>query len=226
MQLLQPARGYRVAVDSVLLAAAVAARPGQRVLDLGCGVGAVGLCLLARVPGIEVIGIELQPFLAELGRRNAALNRVEERLEILQHDIAGPLPAALGQFDHVVSNPPYLAAAAADPSPDPLKAAATVESTADLARWLAVATRQLAADGTLTLVHRRDRLAEIAAHLAALGWGAVAIKPLAPVNRMLVRARHAPAAMHEHAPFVLHGADGDYTSEAEAILRHAEPLAF
>ena len=61
VRLLQLRRGYRVAVDSVLLAASVEASAGARILDLGCGTGAVALCLAARVPGVTVVGLELQP---------------------------------------------------------------------------------------------------------------------------------------------------------------------
>jgi tRNA1(Val) A37 N6-methylase TrmN6 len=54
----QPTRGYRVAVDPVLLAAAVEPKAGDRVLDMGCGVAAISLCLLARCPDISVVGLE------------------------------------------------------------------------------------------------------------------------------------------------------------------------
>ena len=227
VRLLQPRRGYRVAVDAVLLAAAIDAGPDMRVLDLGAGVGAVGLCIAHRVPGCRIVGIELQPELAALAERNAALNGVSDRLRTIVHDLALPLPQALGRFDHVATNPPYLAAAVADPSPDASKALATVESSAALARWLEVATDALKPAGTLTLIHRSDRLNEVAVHLARLGWGDLTVKLLMPAARALVRARRtATAARHDTPPLVLHRADGGYTDEAEAILRHGRPLAF
>jgi len=227
VRLLQPRRGYRVAVDAVLLAAAVDAGPGMHILDLGAGVGAVGLCIAHRVPHCHVVGIELQPELAALAERNAALNGVSDRLRTIVHDLAQPLPRALGEFDHVVTNPPYLAAAVADPSPDASKALATVESSAALARWLEVATAALKPAGTLTIIHRSDRADEIAAHLARLEWADLTIKPLAPAARMLVRARRADRPnRRDVTPLVLHRTDGGYTDEAEAILRHGQPLAF
>ncbi|MDI1283971.1 MAG: methyltransferase [Reyranella sp.] len=231
VRLLQPARGYRVAVDAVLLAAAVDAASGQHVLDLGAGVGAVGLCLAARVPGCNIVGIELQAGLAALATRNAALNGAGDHLRTIVHDIAGPLPPDLVSpdlvgFDHVVTNPPYLAAAVADPSPDPSKALATVESSADLARWLSVATGALKPTGTLTVIHRSDRLEEIVDHLTRLGWGDVMLKRLPPAARVLVRARFGAPARRESPPLRLHRPEGGYTDEAEAILRHAQPLAF
>lgn len=227
VRLLQPARGYRIAVDAVLLAAAVDAAPGQRILDLGAGVAAIGICLAARLPGCSVVGVELQGALAELAERNANLNGVADRVRTVIHDLATPLPAALGRFDHVVTNPPYLAAAVADPSPNPSKALATVESSADLARWLTVATTAAEPAGTLLVIHRSDRLNEILGHLDRLGWGDVTVKRLPPAARVLVRARRADRPRRRDAPpLTLHRPDGRYTDEAEAILRHAGPLAF
>jgi tRNA1(Val) A37 N6-methylase TrmN6 len=227
VRLLQPPRGYRVAVDAVLLAAAVDAAPDDRVLDLGAGVGSVGLCLAARVPDCTIVGIELQPELAALAVRNAALNGAESRLQTIVHDLAQPLPPDLVGFDHIATNPPYLAAAVADPSPDRSKALATVESSADLARWLAVAVGALKPTGTLTVIHRSDRLEEIIGHLVRLGCGDVTVKLLPPAARVLLRARRTNEPVRRASPpLVLHGPAGGYTEEAEAILRHAAPLAF
>lgn len=227
VRLLQPRRGYRVAVDAVLLAAAVDAHAGERVLDLGAGVGAVGLCIAARVAGSAIVGIELQPVLAALAERNFLMNGMGDRLRLVLHDVAQPLPKDLGAFDHVATNPPYLAAAVADPSPNAIKALATVESSADLARWLDVATGALTPAGTLTAIHRRDRLEEIVARLDALGWRDIAVKPLAPAARVLVRARRATTLVRRDLPpLVLHRSEGGYTAEAEAILRGGQPLAF
>jgi tRNA1(Val) A37 N6-methylase TrmN6 len=227
VRLLQPERGYRVAVDAVLLAAAIDAAPGERVLDLGAGVGAVGLCLAARVPDCTVVGIELQPALAQLAERNALLNGMNGRMRTIVHDLARPLPSDLGAFDHVATNPPYLAAAVADPSPVRSKALATVESSADLARWLAVAAGATKSAGTLLVIHRSDRLEEVVSCLVGLGWGDVAIRRLPPAARVLVRARRSTAARQREAPpFVLHRPDGAYTDAAQAVLRGAAPLAF
>jgi tRNA1(Val) A37 N6-methylase TrmN6 len=227
VRLLQSRRGYRVAIDAVLLAAAVKPAAGERVLDLGAGVGAVGLCLAKRLPECTILGIELQPALAQLAERNATRNALGGRVRTIVHDIAQPLPRTLPLFDQVATNPPYLAAAVADPSPDPSKALATVESSANLARWLEVATGALKPAGTLTLIHRSDRLEEIASHLIRLGCGALTVKRLPPVARVLVRARRSAApALTESPPLVLHKPEGGYTEAAEAILRHAASLDF
>ncbi|MGQ3302168.1 tRNA1(Val) (adenine(37)-N6)-methyltransferase [Reyranella sp.] len=227
VKLLQPRRGYRIAVDAVLLAAAVDAKAGESVLDLGAGVGAVGLCIAARVPDCDITGIELQPALAALAEENAVLNDAADHVRTLVHDLAQPLPPGLGPFDHLATNPPYLPAAVADPSPDRSKALATVESSANLARWLTVATSALKPAGTLLVIHRSDRLEEIVGILDRLGWGDVTVKRLPPAARVLVRARAAGELRRQDAePLVLHRPGGGYTDEAEAILRHGQPLAF
>ncbi len=227
IRLLQPSHGYRVAVDAVLLAAAIDAGPGDRVLDLGAGVGAVGLCLAARVPDCTIMGVELQPELASLAARNAVLNSADHRMRTIVHDLALALPPDVTGFDHVATNPPYLPAAVADPSPNASKALATVESSADLARWLAVAAAALKPTGALTVIHRSDRLEEILAHLSALGWDDFMVKHLPPAARVLLRARRSGTpARRTSPPLVLHRPEGGYTDEAEAILRHAAPLAF
>ncbi|NHX27288.1 methyltransferase domain-containing protein, partial [Escherichia coli] len=97
----QPCDGYRAGVDPVLLAAAVPASAGQRVLELGCGVGVASLCLGARVPDLTITGVELQPDYAELARRNAEENGVQ--MAVVESDLRS-LPADLRSvsFDHVV----------------------------------------------------------------------------------------------------------------------------
>ena len=70
----QPAHGYRVAIDPVLLAAAVPARAGERVLDAGAGTGAASLCLAARVPECRIVGLELQRPLQRIASHNVTQN--------------------------------------------------------------------------------------------------------------------------------------------------------
>ncbi len=233
VRLLQPARGYRVAVDAVLLGAAIPAGADERVIDVGCGVGAAALCLLARlesagVTDLKVIGLELQPHLAELARRNAERNGFNECLEIVTGDVAAP-PQGLGTFDHVMTNPPYLPAARADPPPDRSKALATVESTADLAGWMTFCLKVLRPGGTLSLVHRADRQTEIV-DLLRPHAADIAILPLLPqegaaAKRLLLRLRQGRGGEVRMLPaMILHHTGGEYTPAADAVLRGAQHL--
>jgi len=228
LTLLQPRTGYRAAIDPVLLAAFVPARPGDRVLDLGCGAGTAALCLGARVPGIDLFGLELQPAYADLARRNAAANAVA--LVVHEGCVTRP-PAALRalSFDAVLMNPPYFSASATA-SPDPGRAAARREGAVGLADWIDAGLRRLIPGGVIAIVHRTERLGPILAALEGRAGG-VEILPVAarqgrPAGRVLVRARKASrAGLALHAPLTLHEGNahrGDaesYTAVVRALLR-------
>ena len=86
----QPETGFRSGLDAVFLAAACSAADGDRVLEAGCGAGAAALCLLARVPGAHVTGVEIDPGLAALARANAEDNGVSSRFEIVAANVGSP----------------------------------------------------------------------------------------------------------------------------------------
>jgi tRNA1(Val) A37 N6-methylase TrmN6 len=232
VRLRQPATGYRAAIDPVLLAAAVPAVAGDSVLDVGAGAGAAALCLARRVEGCRVTGIELDPDLAGLCRENAALNGFDDRVAVTQGDLTRPPPSlAAGTFDHVMANPPYLEAARASLSPDPSKAAASVEGQGDLADWVGFCLAMARPRGSVTLIHRADRLDRILACLGSQA-GAIAVLPLwpklhggRPAKRVIVQARKGTATPLRLLPGItLHADGGGFTPRADAILREGAAL--
>ncbi|RYH08229.1 tRNA1(Val) (adenine(37)-N6)-methyltransferase [Tropicimonas sp. IMCC6043] len=232
LALWQPAKGYRAGIDPVLLAAACPAEPGQSVLELGCGTGTASLCLAARVSGLALTGVERQPEIAALARRNAAENGVE--MNVVEADLAH-LPPGIRQrsFDHVIANPPYFRRENSHASPHGAREAAMGEET-PLALWIATAARRLATKGWLTLIHRPERLADLLG--TQDGLGSVQIQPLQPregrdASLVIVRLRKGGRApLRLHAPLVLHRGrmhefDGeDYSEEITAVLRGGAAL--
>jgi len=79
LRLRQPKSGHRAGHDAMLLAAATPARSGDRVVDLGAGVGAAGLAVARRVSGIKLVLVEIDEKLAELARSNANSNVLRPR---------------------------------------------------------------------------------------------------------------------------------------------------
>jgi len=232
LHLWQPLKGYRAATDPVLLAAACPANPGESVLDLGCGAGAAALCLAARVAGLHLAGLELQPAYAALARRNAVENGFVMQVEC--GDLA-LMPRPLRRdFDHVIANPPYYPAGGT-PSPEAGRARA-LQAEVPLGAWVEAAARRLAPGGWLTLICGADGLPQV---LSALGakMGSAAVLPLQPregkaARRILLRARKGgKGAFRLLAPLVLHKGpahDGDresYTPTANAVLREGASLA-
>lgn len=226
IRLQQPLAGYRVAIDPVFLAAATPAGSGTEVLDLGCGVGAAALCLLARVPHCRVTGWDIQPAMAELARQNAALNDCSDRFRVACRDGLSRDPEQHARFDLVMTNPPFQAAGTATASPHAGKARAHQEGGGDLCDWLNAAFYCLRPGGCLTLVHRADRLHDLLSGLRER-CGDITIYPLwpgkgRPARRVLLRARVGSRAPTRMLPGLeLHGPGQHFTADAEAILRHA-----
>lgn len=232
LRLWQPAKGYRAATDAVFLAAACPAQPGDSVLDLGCGAGAASLCLAARVPGLALAGLELQPDYAELATRNAA--RAGVAFDVVTGDLAH-FPRALARdFDQVIANPPWYPPGGT-PSPQAGRATA-LQVRLPLGLWVATAARRLRPGGWLTLIAGADSLPELLAALAPK-LGSAAVLPLQPrpgraAPRLILRARKGgrapfrllpPLVLHQGAA---HDGDGDdFTPAASAILRDSAPLS-
>lgn len=229
VDLRQPEQGYRAAIDPVLLAAATPAIAG-RVLDVGAGVGAAGLCYAFRVPGAQVLGLELQSDLAALANENATRNDCHDRVRIVEGDLLRPpsdfVPSS---FDHVMANPPYMPPDRGGPPPDPSKAAAMVEGEAGLSAWITFCLDMVKPKGSVTMVHRADRLDELLALFREQAGGIVVV-PLwpgggRPAKRVIVRARRdVRTPLRLTAGLTLHAEDGVYTDEALAILQDGEPL--
>jgi tRNA1(Val) A37 N6-methylase TrmN6 len=232
IKLEQPASGYRVSVDTVFLAGAVPAASGQRILDLGCGVGGAMLCLATRVPGLSITGIEIQADLALLGEKNIERNPGGSNLSLRTGDVTALTPNMVGKFDHVMMNPPYHNEMQHDVSDNAQKRTANTEKSGDLQLWIGSAGQALKEGGTLTLIHRADRLREILLYLPPV-FGAMEVLALNPkadaplAKRIIIRARKgASEAITYCTPLILHEATGGYTEAAESILRHLKPVEF
>ena len=232
LRLWQPRSGYRAGVDPVLLAASVPAVAGQRVLELGCGVGTAILCLGARVPGLMLTGVELQADYAALAARNGG-----DALEVVTADLtAMPLHLRERQFDHVLANPPYFDRAASIKSGDPLREAALGETT-PLRDWVSVAGKRLAPKGMAHFIHRIERLPDLIRALPA-DLGSIEVLPIAPragrdAKLVILRARKGGrGAFKLHNTFIMHAGaehlkDGDsFVPRARAVLRYGAALNF
>lgn len=212
LRLRQPKSGHRAGHDAMLLAAATAARSGDRVVDFGAGVGSAGLAVAKRVPGIELILVEIDPALADLARGNAAANAIAA--DVIELDVTSAadafIAAGLGpdSVDVVLMNPPFNDPARHRASPDKTRELAHVATAATLESWIHAARRTLKSGGVLSLIWRADGLVDV---LAALdrGFGSLAILPVhgdakTPAIRLLVRAiKGGKAPLQIHAALIL-----------------------
>jgi tRNA1(Val) A37 N6-methylase TrmN6 len=230
----QPRAGFRVGIDSVMLPAAVPACAGETILDVGTGVGAAALCLARRVAGCKVVGLEVQPELAELARGNAERNGLSGSFEVVVGDVSDP-PKRITQqkIFHVMMNPPYLEQGRGRAPKSVSRAKSSIEGAAALAEWIEFGFRALRSKGSLTIIHRADRLQDILVALKqnARDAGDIVVFPLwsetrrNPAIRVIIRVRKGVAAPLRIAHgLVLHESDGAFTQEADAVLRHGRAL--
>ncbi|MGH6727896.1 MAG: tRNA1(Val) (adenine(37)-N6)-methyltransferase [Pseudolabrys sp.] len=232
LRLRQPLAGHRVGHDAILLAAATQGRAGEHALDLGAGVGAAGLALAARVAGLSVTLVEIDPALCALAGENARRNQLAERVRVLTADAEDAdslIAAGIGGVDRVLMNPPFHDASRQNMSPDPRRRLAHAGAPGLLPRWVATAARLLKPQGVLTLIWRADALADVQAALAA-AFGGTSVLPVlpradAPAIRVLVRAvKFDTGALRTFPALVLNDGHGKPTAAAEAVLRGGEAL--
>jgi len=207
LRLKQLKSGHRAGHDAVLLAAATATRPGDRVADLGAGAGVAGLAVARRVAGIDLVLVEIDAALAGLARANADANAIQADVIVLDVEAdAGAFTAAglaPDSVDAVLMNPPFNDPARHRASPDTARGIAHVATATTLSKWIHAARRILKSKGILTLIWRADGIAEVLATLDH-GFGSLQVLPVhgdarGPANRILVRATkggRAPTQIH------------------------------
>jgi tRNA1(Val) A37 N6-methylase TrmN6 len=235
LSLLQPKAGYRAGIDGLLLAASVPAGEGDAVLDVGAGVGVVGLAVARRLAQARVSMVERNPRLAELARSNIERNNLADRVRLFEGDITRPsselvaLGLAAETFDHVLANPPFHVEGRGTAASDPLKAGANAMPDGDLHRWVRFMAGMTRTGGTATMIHRADALHAILQALAGR-FGGAAVLPIhprdgEPASRVLVQGTKGSRAPLELRPgLVLHNADHSFRPDVEAILRHGAAL--
>lgn len=225
VRLRQPRRGYRAGLDAALLAAACNAGPGQRVIEAGCGVGGALLAAATRRMQASFFGIERDPYMLALAQENIVANGLSGRVAALAGDVgAGFRALGLEPFDAAMANPPFFDDAAAIRGPAPARAGAYLADDG-LEAWAGFLLKAVREGGSLTLIHRADRLGDILRLLAPKA-GSIRIRPVQPfahqpAKRVLVRAVKTGKAPLALLPaLVLHDpAGGKHTAEVEAILR-------
>lgn len=236
LRIVQKKRGHRVGHDAILLAAGTAARPSDRVIEFGAGVGAAGLALAVRCPEVEVTLIERDAELSAIAAENVIRNGLGQRVRVVTLDVTAPSDEfsahgiGPGFADRVLMNPPFNDPARQNVSPDPVRRAAHAGGEGLLEQWIRTAERVLHSAGGLTLIWRADGLGDVLAALES-SFGEVAVMPVhgragAPAIRVLINARKGSRAPLKLLPGLnLNDEEGRPTESAEAVLRGAQALA-
>lgn len=227
--------GYRIiqdpgrfcfGMDAVLLSgfAGSSIKPGANILDLGTGTGIIPILLEARSEASHLTGLEIQAESADMARRSVKLNHLEEKISIIQGDIkeAGVLFAA-ASFDVVTCNPPYMIGQHGLKNPDTPKAIARHEILCTFEDVAAAASKLLCTGGSLFLVHRPFRLAEIMMTLMRYKLEPKRMQLVYPFvdrepNMVLLQAvRGGKSRLKVEKPLIIYQKPGVYTDEIYEI---------
>lgn len=223
IKLQQPKDGYRVAIDPILLAAYVHVKPNQKILDAGCGVGAISLILKSREPSLRITAVDLDAEMCRLCKQNAELNAydinvvncgVEDIRSFTQQE----------DFDQIVTNPPFFKKEASRISDK--KQLANFE-TIELNKWIAFCIKKLKNGGVFSIIHSATRTGDIL-QTAMAYLGDITIVPIyskcgTDAKRVIITGKKGRKSDMKIAPGVIvHNDDSSYTEIAKKILAGEE----
>jgi tRNA1Val (adenine37-N6)-methyltransferase len=217
--------GYRFSIDAIILAYHVHPRPEGTILELGTGCGIIPLILAYRHPGVKVVGIEVQPELAELADHNARKNGMQDRIEIFCMDLRDldtdrvPHP-----IDMVVTNPPYRKTLSGKINPNPQRAVARHELKATLANVVASAGSLLQTGGKFVTVYTAERAMELLMRMKSGGIEPKSMRSIHSVTNsnakliLIEGIKDGRPGTKILPPLVVYGPDGNYTPEMKAMF--------
>jgi tRNA1Val (adenine37-N6)-methyltransferase len=226
LNILQKKQGYRFSIDALLLANFPQPYPDDRMIDLGTGCGIIPLILFYRKRAAKIIGVEIQPSLADLARRNAALNRCSSKFQILEEDLRN-LEERFGResFDRVFVNPPYRKVGSGRINPHSEKAIARHEVRAALEDVLRCAHSLLKDKGRLDMIYPASRSADLLRGLSKLHLEPKRLQFVHSHERdearlILVEAlKEGRAQVKILPPFFLYDSSGNYTPAARELFQ-------
>jgi tRNA1Val (adenine37-N6)-methyltransferase len=231
-RLFQLRDGHRFSTDDVLTAwyGTSWCPTARTVLDLGSGIGSVGMIAAWRLSGAGFVTIEAQEESVRLAKKSARYNGLKGRYEIRHGDFRDPaLLRAEEAFDLVLASPPYFPRGSGIEGDHPQKIACRFELRGDIADYCAVAAQHLAPGGFMACVFPTEQLRRVeeaarAAELSIVRRRPVVLRegnePLLSLFGM-VRSDHLPVRFREQTwvepALVIRGKDGEVHPEYAAL---------
>lgn len=229
-------KGSGYGVDAVLLAAFASGETGAkglqknaakylRIADLGTGCGVVAFIMHHKLGGARLTGFDISPAAIERAEKACEMNGLETDIDFVCCDIKDI--EAAGEFDAVLTNPPYFRRTPDEPGaadPDE-RYIARHETTAEIKDFAIIASAMLKEGGSLYMVHRPDRLADIISEMRAAGIEPKEMQPVVPYagkasNMILIHGIKGAGPELKMLPGIaVHSANGGYTAD---IIKYYE----
>lgn len=225
LKIIQNKNGFCFGIDSVLLSDfAKEIKKNSTILDMGTGTGILGILLSAKTQNTKITGVEIQPEVAEMAKRSVQLNHLEERINIVCEDIKKLKEKyETGSFDAIVTNPPYKKVGTGRINENEAKLISRHEITANLEDFIKMASYLLKDQGSIYMVHRPERLADIITDLRKYKLEPKGMKFVYPCQRkepnlILVKAtKNARPFLKVEKPMYIYDLQGDYTEDVLKI---------
>ena len=220
VRVLQKRKGYRFSVDAPLLADFIRTEPSDEIIELGAGSGVISLLLSIKLFR-HITAVEVQGDLADLARRNVALNGLEDRVRIVEADLRSFDPGKT--FDVVFSNPPYIRGRGSRLSLSEEKSVAKHEIKCDIYDIMRKTRAFLKEDGRAYFIYPEKRRKDFIDAVNAYDLKLMTVRPIQPregqaANLFLAECDRVSSKTRVLPPFILYGKDGEYTAEAEAVF--------
>jgi tRNA1(Val) A37 N6-methylase TrmN6 len=224
--------GHRFSTDDVLTAwyGTSWAPSASRVLDLGSGIGSVGMIAAWRLPGALFVTIEAQDESVRLARKSAAYNGLDARYDIRHGDFRGDEALEPGEtFDLVLGSPPYFPLGTGIEGDHPQKVACRFEVRGDISDYARIAAKHLAAGGVFACVFPEDQRARLEDAIRGAGMTIVRRRPVVfregepPLVGLflMMRANDLPVSARDGSwvepPLVIRKTDGSVHPEYAAV---------
>ena len=225
MKIIQNKNGFCFGIDSVLLSDfAKEIKNGAKCVDLGTGTGILGILLCAKTNLSQIIGIEIQEEVAEMANRSIILNNLENKFKIININLKEIKNNKINyleknSFDYIITNPPYKKLNTGKINENEKKLISRHEITASLDDFIEVANYLLKDKGTIFMVHRPERLADILEKMRKEKIEPKEIKFVYPKvneepNLILIKGvKNAKPFLKINKPLYIYNEDGSYTDE-------------
>ncbi len=162
-KVIQKKDGFRFGIDAILLAEFYEGNPKKRILEIGCGTGIISILLAKEGKARDIVALEIQEEMAELTRRNISIQNLDEIIEVVNQDVK---KLSMGNtFDSIICNPPYMTVDGKRINEKDSKTISRHEVALNLKELIGNSKRLLKPRGSLSIIHRSYRLAEILVEL-------------------------------------------------------------